>query len=77
MDFYNNKMLLGFNGYDDNINFYLTDIPKVEIPKEEEVVEAPIVKKKNYNIYIFIGIGRGLFVLVIIFIIFRHKKKVS
>lgn len=76
VDFYNNKMLLGFNGYDDNINFYLTDIPKVEIPKEE-VAEAPIVKKKNYNIYIFIGIGCVLFVLVIIFIIFRHKKKVS
>lgn len=75
VDFYNNKMILGFNGYDDTIKFYLSDIPEIEIPKEEIIVEdVEIVEKENYTIYIVLGISI-LLVLVIVIVILRHKKK--
>ena len=51
VDFYNNKMILGFNGYDKKIKFYVSDIPSVEKEtKKQEIIkeEAVIVKKKNY-----------------------------
>lgn len=76
IDFYNNKMVLGFNGYDDTVKFYLSDIPIVEIPEEEIIVkEVEIVEKKNYTPYIILSIGI-LLVLVGIIVILRHKKKV-
>lgn len=77
VDFYNNKMVLGFNGYDKNTKFYVVDIPEVEkIVTEVEIIEAPvIVKKHNYNIYIIIGIVI-LVGIIILIVILRHKKKV-
>ena len=76
VSFYNDKMILGFNGYDNNVKFYITDIPKTEIVdnKKEVKQEATIVKKKNYEIYIIIGIVTLLAVVIIILIV-RHKKK--
>lgn len=78
VDFYNNKMILGFNGYDKKIKFYVTDIPKVEKLVEEEVKteEPKIVKKKKYELYIIISVFSLAIVIIIIFVIFRHKKKV-
>ena len=77
VDFYNNKMILGFNGYDNTIKFYLSNIPEIEnIVEEEEVLEeTKIVKKKNYELYIFLGIAILVIVIVLV-IILRHKKKV-
>ena len=71
--FYNNKMVLGFNGYDNKVNFYLEDI--IDIKEQiDEIKETKKVKeKKNYNIYMI-----TIVILVIIsFIIFRRFKKVS
>lgn len=77
VDFYNNKMVLGFNGYDKKTKFYVVDIPSVEkITTEVEIKEeAVIVKKKNYTIYIIIGIAILVGIIVIILVL-RHKKKV-
>ena len=76
IDFYNNKMILGFNGYDKTIKFYTSDIPKVEIPEEKIIVEeVKIVEKENYTKYIVLWIGTILILVVIIIIILRHKKK--
>lgn len=77
VDFYNNKMILGFNGYDSKTKFYVIDIPNVEMIVEEKEVkeEVKIVKKKNYEAYIILGITSILVVIVLI-VILRHKKKV-
>ena len=77
VDFYNKNMILGFNGYDNTIKFYLSNIPKIDnIVEEEEIVEeAEIIKKKNYELYIFLGIAISIVVIILV-IIFRHKKKV-
>ena len=76
IDFYNNKMILGFNGYDSTIKFYIHDIPEViPLPDEEEIVEAPIVEKKNYTIYIFLGIGLLIVLIIVIVIILGKNKK--
>lgn len=77
VDFYNNKMVLGFNGYDKNTKFYVVDIPKVEkIVTEVEIIEAPvIVKKQNYTVYIVIGISI-LVGIILLVVILKHKKKV-
>ncbi len=76
VDFYNNKMVLGFNGYDSTIKFYLTDIPDIEKDEEKIVVEeVKIVEKKNYKKYIILGISATLLVGLTIIIIFKNKKK--
>lgn len=78
VDFYNNKMILGFNGYDKKIKFYVSDIPSVEKEtKNQEIIkeEAVIVKKKNYEVYIIIGIV-SILVIIVLVIILRYKKKV-
>ncbi len=75
VDFYNNKMILGFNGYDSKIKFYLSDIPELTYPIKEEAKDVEIVEKENYTIYVVIGIGT-LLILIVVIIIFRHKKKV-
>lgn len=77
VDFYNNKMILGFNGYDGTVKFYLSDIPKIDIITDNQKkieVETEIVEKKNYELYIGIGIGVILLIIVIV-VILRHKKK--
>ena len=78
VDFYNNKMILGFNGYDKKIKFYVGDIPSVEKETKNQEIrkeEAVIVKKKNYEVYIIIGIV-SILVIIVLVIILRHKKKV-
>ena len=77
IDFYNNKMILGFNGYDKTVKFYINDIPIIDdqIQKEIIVEDVEIHEKENYNIYFVIGIITIIIFLIVIFI-FRHKKKV-
>ena len=67
--FYNNKMILGFNGYDKKIKFYISDIPSVpemEPSKEDDEIKE---ESKSYKIY-YIG---GL--IVIFIIIWKVKNK--
>lgn len=77
VSFYNNKMILGFNGYDNTIKFYMTDIPIIEIPTEEKIIQedVKIVKKKNYNLYIFIIIVSLIVITILVIIFVKHKKK--
>lgn len=76
VSFYNNKMILGFNGYDNTIKFYMTDIPIIEIPEKEKIIQedVKIVKKKNYNLYIFITIVVLVSITILIIIFNKHKK---
>jgi len=71
--FYNDKMILGFNTYDDYIEFYSVDVPKVnrKIVKEQDDEEV-IVKKKDFS-YLYI-IGGGILLLIIICILSKRKK---
>jgi hypothetical protein len=60
--FYDNKMILGFNSYNDTIDFYLEDIPEIKpLVKEEVWEEKP--KEKNYNFLYFI-VGFILFFIL-------------
>lgn len=49
--FYNDKMILGFNGYDNMVRFYLEDIPTIEISANkanEKVLNENKTSKVNY-----------------------------
>ena len=77
IDFYNNKMILGFNGYDKTIKFYISDIPVITEDIQEEIIieDVEIIEKEDYTKYIVIGLIILLTIIIIIFI-FRHNKKV-
>ncbi len=73
ISFYNNKMILGFNGYDDKINFYLEDLVDIKIDEEEikeDKVQEDEIKNKYIN-YILFAIG----ILFLVFIIILGIKK--
>lgn len=76
--FYDNMMILGFNGYDDKIMFYEVDIP--EIPIKEEVIVSNTVDddidiENTDNKYYVIGFSiLFLFIISFIFLIFLKKK---
>ena len=74
--FYKDKMLLGFNGYENVVKFYLEDIPTIETQnntQEEKVIEEKVaIKKENYNFYIILVI----ILLVIISLILRKIKRI-
>ena len=66
-------MILGFNGYDDKINFYLEDLIDIKVD-EEEIKEDKVQEdniKKNYMNYILLAIG----ILFLVFIIILSIKK--
>lgn len=73
--FYQDKMILGFNGYDGKIKFYVSAIPS--IPEKEEMLEEEMEEeilvstKKNYLIYV----GPLLFVLLGISGILWYRKR--
>ena len=73
--FYNNKMVLGFNGYDKNIKFYMVDIPGTEDLVLEETKNEVSVDKVDSLSYIWIFL---LFFSVLsigfIFIISKRKR---
>ena len=58
VSFYNNKMVVGFSGYDRIIRFYLTDIPKVSLEEpiieEEEEIKEEENNNSSTHIYYFI-----------------------
>lgn len=82
--FYNNKMILGFNSYDNKIKFYMEDIPEVKILEvsqdvdEEAVDNTNMEDNENNNNVIYILISLLFFIIVIGIGIFSiiHKKSV-
>lgn len=69
--FYNDKMILGFNGYDGINRFYLSNIPDIVVKKTKENVQEEIVKKDT-SIY-WIGIIIAILVGSIIFINLKRR----
>ena len=69
--FYNNKMILGINTYDDFIEFYEFDIPNIDrhVVINEEIVEVT-EEKKSFNWFYIIPL-----VIVILFIVLLCKRK--
>lgn len=73
VSFYNDKMVLGFNTYDDYIDFYMIDNPKVntEVIKEDEDTEVTEEKKDKHYYLLIIPI---CLVLIIIGYLINRKK---
>ena len=74
--FTNDKMILGFNGYDNYVAFYLEDIPKVEekpikIDKEERKDD------KDTRILVERIVGTGILVVLLIFNIWVNRKQLK
>lgn len=73
--FYNNKMVLGFNGYDKNIKFYMIDIPDTEdkiLDNTKNEVNVDKVDSCNY-IWIFL-LFFSILSIGFIFIISKRKR---
>lgn len=77
--FYENKMILGFNGYDDKIKFYMMDIPDNEnIVKEIENDIVDDLDTKNDDDGNIFWIFLMLFLIVFVTILIRlWKNKMS
>lgn len=76
--FYKNKMILGFNGYDNKIKFYEEDIPEVPILTEESSTDDEEIEENtdsNNNLSVLVYVLGGIFVLFIVFLII--KKVIS
>ena len=75
VSFYNNKMILGFSGYDKIIKFYETDIPNIN--KEKALVVDEIKEETNEEVnllyYLVIPLLLVFSILIVIFIIKKHK----
>ena len=70
--FYNNKMILGFDGYDGNIKFYMIDAPIIE---EKEIVsteEANSNESNNSYIYYLVII---IIIISLLLVGFLYKRK--
>lgn len=73
--FYNNKMILGFNGYDKNIKFYMIDIPDTKdkiLDDTKNEVNVDKVDSFNY-IWIFL-LFFSILSIGFIFIISKRKR---
>lgn len=76
--FYNNKMILGFNGYDDKVKFYLEDLIEINDAIIEEIEENTVDKeiiRENKNYYIYLLLIPIIAGILSIFII-RKKRKI-
>lgn len=73
--FYNNKMILGFNGYDKNIKFYMIDIPDTEDKILDDTKnEVNVDKVDSFNcIWIFL-LFFSILSIGFIFIISKRKR---
>ncbi len=75
VSFYKNKMILGFNGYDKKIKFYMIDVPDFEtvVAVDEPIIEDEGVYTFWYD-YVHIGICCFLILGAILFIVKIIKK---
>ena len=81
--FYNNKMILGFNGYDGNYKFYMLDVPEIEkeiintsdekITEAEDVVEVSTVESSN-TIWLFLIFFSSLTICLCIILKIKKSK---
>lgn len=75
IDFFQDKMILGFNGYDHKVKFYISDIPEVEEvsynTSEEDTIVAEENNENNYIVYVS-GI---LCIIIVTVIILMYRKK--
>lgn len=73
--FYNNKMVLGFNGYDKNIKFYMSDIPDTKDKILDNTRnEVNVDKVDSFNcIWIFL-LFFSILSIGFIFIISKRKR---
>ncbi len=78
VSFYNEKMVLGFNTYDDFIEFYLLDIPEVNrtVVKDEaeDVKETKEEVNDNNKKKIVYALIKIFFVIVLLVIFFKRKR---
>ena len=75
IDFYDNKMVLGFNGYDDKVNFYLEDLVEINdivIEDKEEIKDEN--NNKQFYIYLLV-IPTILFIFILTLFMIRKRKK--
>lgn len=75
IDFYDNKMFLGFNGYDDKVNFYLEDLVEINdivIEDKEEIKDEN--NNKQFYIYLLV-IPTILFIFILTLFMIRKRKK--
>ena len=73
--FYNNKMILGFNGYDKNIKFHMIDIPDTKDKILDDTMnEVNVDKVDSFNyIWIFL-LFFSILSIGFIFIISKRKR---
>lgn len=70
ISFYKDKMILGFNGYDNKVKFYIRDIPPVLEKEKKEKINNDKEEIKNYNILIYIVL---IFLVVSLCLIVKKK----
>ncbi len=75
--FFNNKMILGFNGYDDKIKFYMIDVPEITNSNKEFIDinnNDNINNVKNYKfnyMYVILSLA-GIILVIFIFKIIKN-----
>lgn len=75
--FYNNRIILGFNGYDDKVNFYLEDLFEIQeeiIIDSEEIVDTEDDEDTKNNYYLYLLIFPILIILISILTINKKRK---
>ncbi len=78
IDFYDNKMVLGFNGYDDKVNFYLEDLVEINdiVIEDKEEIKEEIKDENNKQFYIYLlVIPTILFIFILTLFMIRKRKK--
>ena len=63
-------MILGFNGYDNKVKFYIRDIPPVLEKEKKEKINNDKEEIKNYNILNYIVL---IFLVVSLCLIVKKK----
>lgn len=72
--FYNDKMILGINTYDDYIEFYEVDIPKITIQNKvtEDDIEEALEESNSFKWYYLVI---PIVIIILDFIIIKKNKK--
>lgn len=72
VSFYQDKMILGFNSYNDTIDFYMEDVPEIVLDEEEtEDIEESVKEPFPYG---YIIIAYGIILLTVAILLYRKKR---